>query len=262
MSAARWLTSMLALLAALAFAVGFLWLPQVKADYSQDGWWATICRAAGVPAQWAIPLAGLDRRASQVEWSAQDTLRSGDDRADVGRGATLAMQCTMCHGARGLSASDAPNLAGQYPEVVYKQLRDYQGGQRTSALMEALARGLSAQDMRDLAAYYAWLPKPVRVSKARDASVPPLIRVGDPLRNIAPCGSCHGGYDRKFGSPWLEGMPQAYLVAQLQDFASGARRNDMHGVMRNVARSMTQQEIEAVARFYASREPAFQAAER
>jgi cytochrome c553 len=259
-SVARWLSLILALLAVLAFAVGFLWLPQVQADYARDGWWATICKAAGVPSVWTTALAGVDRRASQVEWSA-DLLRSGDS-SDIGRGATLAMQCTMCHGARGLSASDAPNLAGQYPEVVYKQLRDYQGGQRSSALMEALARGLSEQDMRDLAAYYAYLPKPVLVSKARDLGVPPLIRVGDPMRNIAPCASCHGGYDQKFGSPWLEGMPQAYLTAQLRDFASGVRRNDAHGVMRNVARSMTEREIQSVARFYASREPTLQAAER
>ena len=260
MSMARWLTLILALVAALAFAVGFLWLPQVKADFTQDGWWATICRAAGVPSQWATALAGVDRRASQVDWNAE-LMRTGD-KSDIGRGATLALQCTMCHGARGLSASDAPNLAGQYPEVVYKQLRDYQGGQRASAVMEALTRGLSEQDMRELAAYYAYLPKPVLVSKARDASVPALIRVGDPMRNIAPCASCHGGYDQKFGSPWLEGMPQGYLAQQLRDFASGARRNDMHAVMRNVARSMTEQEIDGVARFYASREPTFQSAER
>jgi cytochrome c553 len=260
MSEWRWPVGVVALMAVLAFAVGFVWLPQVKPDFSQDGWWATICRAAGVPSNWSKPMPGVDRRASQVEWTPQVLIRAGDN-ADVGRGATLAMQCTMCHGARGLSASDAPNLAGQYPEVVYKQMRDYQGGQRPSTLMQALTRGLSEQDMRDLAAYYAYLPKPVLVSEARDAGVPALIRVGDPMRNIAPCASCHGGYDQKFGSPWLEGMPQAYLVTQLRDFASGARRNDAHGVMRNVARSMSEQEMDTMARFYASR-PGVEAAAR
>jgi hypothetical protein len=39
------------------------------------------------------------------------------------------------------------------------------------------------------------------------------------MRNIAPCISCHGGVDQKFGTPWLEGMPQGYLVAQLEAFA-------------------------------------------
>jgi cytochrome c553 len=39
---------------------------------------------------------------------------SGDS---VGRGATLALQCTVCHGARGVSNADTPNLAGQYALV-------------------------------------------------------------------------------------------------------------------------------------------------
>jgi len=59
------------------------------------------------------------------------------------------------------------------------------------------------------------------------------------------------GTDHKFGTPWLEGMPQSYLVAQLQAFASGARRNDSQAQMRNMARAMTPREIEEVAVFYA-----------
>ena len=73
----------------------------------------------------------------------------------VGRGATLALNCTMCHGAQGMSISNAPNLAGQYPEVVIKQLHDYKNGKRSSSIMEALAKNLPDQDIVDLAAYYA-----------------------------------------------------------------------------------------------------------
>jgi cytochrome c553 len=171
----------------------------------------------------------------------------------IGRGATLAGNCTMCQGALGMSRSDAPNLAGQYPEVIVKQLRDYQRGDRTSAIMQVLSRPLSERDMTDLAAYYASLPK-ARTAPTTYADVlPPLVRVGDPLRNIAPCISCHGGVDQKLGAPWLEGMPRAYLVRQLRAFASGERRNDSFAQMRNMARAMTANEIEAVASFYAGR---------
>ena len=55
-------------------------------------------------------------------------------------------------------------------------------------------------------------------------------------------------------------MPQAYLAAQLQALAAGQRRNEPLGVMRNVARQMTPQEIDAVAQFYASRREPFSAA--
>ena len=82
--------------------------------------------------------------------------------------------------------------------------------------------------------------------------MPPLVKVGDPLRNIAPCASCHGGIDRKLGTPWLEGMPKQYLVDQLKAFASGARSNDSHAQMRNMARQMSAAEIERIAEYYAA----------
>lgn len=239
----------LGVLAALAILVGFIWLPMVKKDYAQGGLWDAICRAAGVPSVWyPTPPPRADAQASRVSMVPELSRAS---RGDVGRGGTLALRCTMCHGARGVSASDVPNLAGQYPEVVYKQLIDYKNGQRSHVLMQALAAGLSEQDIHDLAAFYAQLPRP---SPAPTTPPPPrLVSVGDPMRNIAPCSSCHGGIDQKLGSPWLEGMPHAYSVLQLRAFAGATRRNDPHGVMRNIARQMTAQEIDAAARYYASR---------
>jgi cytochrome c553 len=171
--------------------------------------------------------------------------------ASVGRGATLALNCTMCHGAQGMSASNAPNLAGQYPEVVIKQLRDYRDGKRVSAVMQGLAARLSDEAIADLAAYYASLPKARTSPTTYDESLPPLVRVGAPLRNIAPCVSCHGGIDQKLGAPWIEGMPKDYLVAQLRAFRSGERRNDGEAQMRSVARPMSDEEIGSVSDFYA-----------
>jgi cytochrome c553 len=232
----------------LTVAVGFLWLPRVKPDFTAGGLWDAICRAAGVPSAWTTAMQGEDPQASRT---APVPLASGFAGGDVGRGGTLALRCTMCHGARGVSASDVPNLAGQYAEVVHKQLVDYRDGQRRHGLMQALAAALQEQDVRDLAAFYAQLPRPAPA--AAHVPVPPLVKVGDPLRNIAPCSACHGGIDRKPGSPWLEGMPQAYLADQLRQFAAGTRRNDAHGSMRNVARQMKPQEIDAVSAYYASR---------
>ncbi len=170
----------------------------------------------------------------------------------IGRGATLALRCTMCHGDRGVSEANSPNLAGQYPAVIYKELVDFQSGARVSAVMSPMARNLSDQDMRDLAAYYAYLPRPVLARGVAQAQAPDIVLTGAPMRNIPPCASCHGGIDNKVGSPWLDGLPQAYLKSQLQAFASGARHNDISGQMRNVARQMTAQEIDAAARYYAA----------
>ncbi|KAF1045023.1 c-type cytochrome [Xylophilus sp.] len=246
----RWSVGGLVALTVLSVLAGFVLLPAVKSDFTAQGLWDSICRTAGLPSSWGGASA-VKTGPATTEVVLARSMAAAPPAASVGRGGTLALNCTMCHGARGLSASDAPNLAGQYPEVIVKQLMDYRSGHRRSAVMEALARGLSEQDIADLAAYYAYLPKARTAPTTYDESLPALVRVGAPLRNIAPCISCHGGIDQKFGAPWLEGMPAHYLVQQLQAFRSGARRNDGEAQMRNVARAMTDQEIAEVAAFYA-----------
>jgi cytochrome c553 len=247
----RWSLVSLVVLTLFSVFVGFVWLPSVHADFSAQGVWAGICRAAGVPASWSDG-AGTTvggPQATDVVLERSMARAAGSDA--VGRGATLALNCTMCHGAQGMSASNAPNLAGQYPEVVIKQLHDYRSGKRSSAIMEALAKGLKDRDIDDLAAYYAFLPKARTAPTTYDESLPALVRVGAPLRNVAPCISCHGGVDQKLGAPWIEGMPKDYLIAQLKAFRAGERRNDSEAQMRNVARAMTDPEIDDVAAFYA-----------
>jgi cytochrome c553 len=246
----RWSIAALAALTVAALLVGFVWLPSAQPDFTAAGVWDMICRAAGVPARWSGGAAEAKAvRSTRVVLDASMARPGAEDA--IGRGGTLALQCTMCHGPRGISEANSPNLAGQYPEVIVKQLLDYQHGDRTSAIMQSLAAGLTRQNIDDLAAYYSYLPKPRNAPVTDMSIVPALVRVGDPMRNIAPCASCHGGIDRKAGAPWLEGMPKEYLVQQLAAFAEGRRRNDSHAQMRNMARAMTAQEIDAVSDFYA-----------
>ena len=80
--------------------------------------------------------------------------------------------------------------------------------------------------------------------------VPKIVSDGAPLRNIPPCGACHGTLETRAASPWLGGQPTAYVKAQLTAFASGARRNDLDAQMRNVARNMTPGEIDEAAKYY------------
>lgn len=248
---ARTLIASLVALTIAAMAVGFGWLPSVQKDFSAGGVWDSICRAAGVPSTWGTPDSQRGAAAVASNVILLPEMARTAPAASVGRGATLALNCTMCHGMKGLSRSDAPNLAGQYPEVVMKQLADYKSGKRASPIMDALAKNLTDENIKDLAAYYASLPKARTAPTTYDESLPALVRVGAPMRNIAPCISCHGGVDQKLGAPWLEGMPKDYLVQQLLLFKKGERRNDGELQMRNVARTMTTEEIDSVATFYA-----------
>lgn len=68
--------------------------------------------------------------------------------------------CIGCHGIQGYKASfpevyHVPKIAGQNAEYIVTALQDYARGARTFLSMEAIAQGLSPQDMADLAAYYS-----------------------------------------------------------------------------------------------------------
>jgi cytochrome c553 len=238
-----------AIIVVIGFVIGFVWLPLARDGGGAQGVWNAICRAAG------LLYAGSP--SEQVATAAYPTTRvevipqmfEGATAESVGRGATLALRCTMCHGARGLSDANSPNLAGQYPITIYKQLVDFKTGARASAIMAPLVTNLSDVDMRDLAAYYAYLPRPL---DSNQGAAPHIVASGAPLRGIAPCGACHGEVGDKAGAAWLEGQPVNYLRTQLEAFAAGTRRNDINEQMRNVARAMTPPEIEAASQFYAA----------
>jgi cytochrome c553 len=250
-----WFTAGVAITAAIAIVaavVGFVWLPLSHPSERFYGLWNAICTAAGIvrrpPSSEEIVHANYPT--TRVEIAPH--MLSGASAESIGRGATLALRCTMCHGARGLSQADTPNLAGQYPDAIYKELVDFKTGARVSAIMAPLVANLSDADMRDLAAYYAYLPR-VSGNAPMSEGAPRIVESGAPLRGIAPCGACHGDLASKPGAAWLEGQPLAYLRAQLGAFASGTRHNDTGEQMRNVARAMTTAEIDAASRYYADR---------
>ncbi|CAL76096.1 Putative cytochrome c; putative signal peptide [Bradyrhizobium sp. ORS 278] len=235
----------------LTALLGFIVLPYAQREADLAGLWDVICRAAGLPRD-AAPAPDRPAAAptSKVVLTAATLAKPSPQ--SIGRGATLAQRCAMCHGPTGISRADFPNLAGQYGAVVYKQLQDFRSGARVNAVMSPFAANLSDQDMVDLAAYYAYLPR-LPAYHPEPQQIPTRIVVyGAPTRGIAPCGACHGSLDNKTGSPWLEGQSAVYLKAQLEAFASGHRRNDISAQMRNIARAMTPQEIEEAAGYYAS----------
>jgi len=78
--------------------------------------------------------------------------------ADTGSDKASAEACTTCHGERGISHNRVvPNLAGQSEAYLTAALEAYRTGTRQDALMSRIAHGLSAADIKQLAAYYAGL---------------------------------------------------------------------------------------------------------
>jgi cytochrome c553 len=228
-------------------AISFVVLPRAQFG-SAESLFSAWCSALGVPRSWSSSRLEVIAPSPTSEVILSHHLLAQPQPAQIGHGATLALRCSMCHGPSGISYASSPNLAGQYAVVVYKQLRDYRSGVRSNAIMTAMASGLSDRDMQDLAFYYASLPKPAGPQSL--AAAPSIVKWGAPVRNVAACGSCHGGIDHTMASPWLGGEPVAYIREQLVAFAAGKRINDINGQMRAMARGMTADEIQEAATYF------------
>ena len=68
---------------------------------------------------------------------------------------------------------------------------------------------------------------------------------------MVQCAACHGadGIAREVDVPNLAGQHDVYLYNQLKAFKSGARK---HKEMRYLGRHMSDEEMQAIAQYYAS----------
>ncbi|MBE9548599.1 MAG: c-type cytochrome [Proteobacteria bacterium] len=82
---------------------------------------------------------------------------------DVEHGKTLAEDCADCHGdeGEGDADEDIPAIAGMPAAEQLKELKDFKSGAREDESEDMIdsVEDLSDQDMADLSAYYATLPK-------------------------------------------------------------------------------------------------------
>jgi cytochrome c553 len=101
--------------------------------------------------------------------------------ADIEAGrAKVATVCAACHGANGVSVSDAiPNLAAQRAGYLEAQLKALKDGTRKNAIMNAIAAQLSADDIANAAAYFASLPGPE--SGAKSGLLPNVVATRVPF---------------------------------------------------------------------------------
>jgi cytochrome c553 len=215
-------------------------------------------RAAGLaPGSPAVPQPLARATAipvSQVSWDPQimNILRAGNTR----RGAALAAQtCAACHGDKGLSQGPFPSLAGQSPYAIYKQLHDFRTGARVNPQMTPVAKRLAPQDLAAVSAYYASASSEYSALGLRDTTsdevIVRLANEGDSHRRIPACVSCHvNGSGGPIETPVIIGQTSDYILAQLNAYANGSRKNDVYGRMRDVSRKLTPEERAALARYF------------
>ncbi len=171
--------------------------------------------------------------------------------------------CQTCHDMQGAGDSSGafPRLAGQPAWYLYKQMRDYATGLRKNDVMSPIAQALSDGQMQDVAAYYAAQTAPPTAQRDADSLRLQLggaiSASGIPDRGVAACVNCHGpaGQGLPPSFPYLAGQHAAYFRLQLRFYKNGARRNDPLGVMRHIARQLTDEEVAALAAYFASLHP-------
>jgi cytochrome c553 len=169
-------------------------------------------------------------------------------------GQAKAATCSACHGMDGNSLSpEWPNLAGQHPSYIVKQLGNFKGGQRQNVLMSPMAMILSEQDMADLAAYFS--SQTLRGGEADPAKLnlgQRVYRSGNVSAHVMACAGCHGPAGRgnaPAAYPSIQGQHATYVAAQLRAYKAGTRTTDPNQMMRNITAQLSDEEIDAVASY-------------
>ncbi len=158
--------------------------------------------------------------------------------------------CAACHGADGNSAITLnPKLAGQHPEYLLKQLKNFKEGTRANAVMSGMVANLTPEEMQNLAAYFATQKQTLAKAKTNGAGSlgEKIYRGGIAKTNVPACAACHGangaGIPKQF--PRLAGQHADYTYQQLKTFRTGERANAP--MMMVIATKMTDAEMQAVA---------------
>jgi len=178
---------------------------------------------------------------------------------DAKAGKTKSELCHGCHGVDGMSVDPTtfPNLAGQYAGYIFKQVQDFQLGNRHDDTMSAMAGMVtSKEDLKDIAVYFQSQKKmkgtPTNSALAKKGK--DIFENGNPKTGVYGCENCHGKNGKGKGPtvslfPVIGGQQKAYLVKQLNDLKTGKRKNDPAGMMSDIAKKLSEKEIQAVSEY-------------
>ena len=222
---------------------------------------ASAVAAASAPAAGPTPSQAADATAAETSSGTPaaaptaNTTQAGGGKPDLARGEAIATGvCMACHTVDGSRGSPAnPIIQGQHPEYLVKQLTEFKAGQRNNPIMKGIASTLSADDMRNVAAFYATKQAKPGFARNKDtvALGEKIWRGGIADREVPACSGCHSpdGAGIPVQYPRLAGQHADYAEAQLAAFRAGTRANSPP--MVGIASKMNDREIKAVADYIA-----------
>ena len=162
--------------------------------------------------------------------------------------------CGACHGAAGVSGMEGvPNIAAEPDLFTEWQLVYFRGETRKNDMMTPAAKDLTDQDIRDLGAYYLSLSP---ASPSGPDGDPALTAAGAKLEADRHCNQCHlDNFSGQGETPRLAAQREEYIVKALHDYQQGARRGRGNVIMPEIAYSLSDDDIRALAHFMSRQAP-------
>lgn len=165
--------------------------------------------------------------------------------------------CIACHNVDGNSTTPIwPKISGQPIKYFVEQMREFQKGQegkRFDPSMFGMVQNLTEEDFTEMAEYYAAQTTTIGEVPEQWVSLGEKIyRGGIASSGVAACSACHSPHglgNDPAGFPRLSGQHPDYVMAQLKKFQSGERTNDPNGMMQDIAKRLTEEQIEAIAHY-------------
>lgn len=178
---------------------------------------------------------------------------------DAEAGKNKAAACGGCHGMDGNSMVPSfPKLAGQNEKYIVAQLKAFKDSKgRSNDIMLGMTAGLSEQDMADIGAFYFTqnLSSAAPADESRLAKGKEIYKGGNLQTKMPACQACHGpsgAGNPGTGYAQVGGQYADYTKAQLMAFKNGTRTTDEKAMMRDIAKMMSDEEIDAVSQYIAS----------
>jgi len=170
--------------------------------------------------------------------------------ADIAAGREKAEICAGCHGDNGISQTEnIPSLAGQPDQFIQWQLVFFRAGTRKNEQMQPIIEQIDNTDIRNLGAYFASLAPPKAPEEDTD---PVLSKKGAQAAVGRRCASCHtDSFAGTKGVARLAGQREEYLLKALHDFKAGLRIGGGVAAMADIAFSLSEEEITALAHYLA-----------
>jgi cytochrome c553 len=157
--------------------------------------------------------------------------------------------CLSCHGEDGRSQTpDVPSLGGQPAPYTLIQLFMFRERLRVAAPMNDDAKGLSDDDLQNMANVVAKLPPPMPPVETGD---PQRLARGSALAEQNHCNICHrSDFSGQENVPRLANQREDYLLKTLRAYKTGAR-HAYDGTMAEVLQPVDENDLGALAYFLA-----------